>query len=269
MAVPGPRRALKRGSIVVFAVAAVAAVVLAVSAVSFADLALERWYLWRLGSPDEAVRVAAVGKLGRFGRPGVVPYVLRAAQEDTATVRLAAIHALGQRLKECPEVIPHFARFAVPLDEGPIAKAALQALTGAGPAAVDPLLDAFHELSGGMKQRVALARALAPNPHILLMDDEPFASLDAMTREQFYGDLQEIWQKKKRTILFVTHNVREAVCLGDRVFLFSARPGRIRELFLIGYARPRDLDNIEVARRAAEIRTALRKHLGTEAEIRP
>ena len=88
----------------------------------------------------------------------------------------------------------------------------------------------IHELSGGMKQRVALARALAPNPRVLLMD-EPFASLDAMTREQLYGDLQKIHAARKKTILFVTHNVREAVCLGDRVLLFSPRPGRIRKEF--------------------------------------
>ena len=74
-----------------------------------------------------------------------------------------------------------------------------------------------------MKQRVALARALAPNPRVLLMD-EPFAALDAMTREQLYGDMQTIWAKRrKKTIVFVTHNVREASCLGDRVILFFAR----------------------------------------------
>src|SRR6266480_4727829 len=71
----------------------------------------------------------------------------------------------------------------------------------------------IHELSGGMKQRVSLARALAPNPRMLLMD-EPFAALDALTREQLYGDIQEIWKARRKTIVFVTHNVREAVCLG-------------------------------------------------------
>ncbi|HKP92638.1 MAG TPA: ABC transporter ATP-binding protein, partial [Chthoniobacterales bacterium] len=84
----------------------------------------------------------------------------------------------------------------------------------------------IHELSGGMKQRVALARALAPNPRMLLMD-EPFAALDALTREQLYGDLQQIWESRRKTIIFVTHNVREAACLGDRVLLFSPHPGRI------------------------------------------
>ena len=90
----------------------------------------------------------------------------------------------------------------------------------------------IHELSGGMRQRVALARALAPNPRMLLMD-EPFGALDAMTREQLYGDLQSIWSARKKTIVFVTHNVREAACLGDRVVLFSPHPGRIREQFKI------------------------------------
>src|SRR5438046_3940904 len=78
----------------------------------------------------------------------------------------------------------------------------------------------IHELSGGMKQRAALARALAPNPRVLLMD-EPFAALDALTREQLYGDLQRIWKERKKTIVFVTHNVREDACLGERVLLFS------------------------------------------------
>ena len=77
-----------------------------------------------------------------------------------------------------------------------------------------------HELSGGMKQRVALARALAPDPRVLLMD-EPLASLDALTREQLYGDIQRIWASRHKTIILVTHNVREAVCLGDRVILLT------------------------------------------------
>src|ERR1035441_1778345 len=85
----------------------------------------------------------------------------------------------------------------------------------------------IHELSGGMKQRVALARALAPNPRVLLMD-EPFAALDALTREQLYGDIQQIWESRRKTIVFVTHNVREAACLGDRVLAFSPHPGRIQ-----------------------------------------
>ena len=104
----------------------------------------------------------------------------------------------------------------------------------------------IHELSGGMKQRVALARSLAPNPKILLMD-EPFSALDAMTREQLYGDIQDIWQKRKKTIVFVTHNVREAVCLGSRVILFSPHPGRVREEFPVNLPRPRNINDHDLA----------------------
>jgi NitT/TauT family transport system ATP-binding protein len=117
----------------------------------------------------------------------------------------------------------------------------------------------IHELSGGMKQRVALARALAPNPRVLLMD-EPFAALDAMTREQLYEDLQKIWTARRKTIVFVTHNVREAVCLGDRVVLFSPNPGRIREEFAITLPRPRDINSVELAAIATEITRALKQH---------
>lgn len=118
----------------------------------------------------------------------------------------------------------------------------------------------IHELSGGMKQRVSLARALAPNPRVLLMD-EPFAALDALTREQFYGDIQEIWKSRHKTIVFVTHNVREAACLGDRVMLFSPHPGRIREEFAIELPRPRDINSVDLAAHATRITKAL-KSLG-------
>jgi sulfonate transport system ATP-binding protein len=118
----------------------------------------------------------------------------------------------------------------------------------------------IHELSGGMKQRVALARALAPNPRVLLMD-EPFAALDALTREQLYGDIQQIWEKRRKTIVFVTHNVREAACLGNRVALFSPHPGRIQEQFQIDLPRPRDINTVELAKYASEITRALKRHL--------
>jgi len=114
-----------------------------------------------------------------------------------------------------------------------------------------------HELSGGMKQRAALARSLAPDPRVLLMD-EPFASLDGMTREQLYFDLQRIWEERKKTIVLVTHNVREAVCLGDRVVLMSPSPGRIREEFAVKLPRPRDINTAEVAALAQRINSALK-----------
>jgi NitT/TauT family transport system ATP-binding protein len=115
----------------------------------------------------------------------------------------------------------------------------------------------IHELSGGMKQRVSLARALAPNPRVLLMD-EPFAALDALTREQLYGDIQEIWKARRKTIVFVTHNVREAACLGDRVLLFSPHPGRIQEDFPVKLPRPRDINSVDLAAYATRITKALK-----------
>src|SRR6266576_1595819 len=118
----------------------------------------------------------------------------------------------------------------------------------------------IHELSGVMKQRVSLARALAPNPRVLLMD-EPFAALDALTREQLYGDLQRIWKSRRKTIVFVTHNVREAACLGDRVLLFSPHPGRIHEEFPVKLPRPRDINSVDLAAYATRITKAL-KSLG-------
>ena len=115
----------------------------------------------------------------------------------------------------------------------------------------------IHELSGGMRQRVALARSLAPNPRVLLMD-EPFAALDAMTREQLYGDIQRICAEHRKTVVFVTHNVREAACLGDRVFIFSPHPGRLCGEFTIALPRPRDINNPALAEYASEIMDRLK-----------
>jgi NitT/TauT family transport system ATP-binding protein len=121
-----------------------------------------------------------------------------------------------------------------------------------------------HELSGGMRQRVALARSLAPNPRVLLMD-EPFSALDAITREQLYGDLQEIFTKRKKTIILVTHNIREAVCLGDRVALFSPHPGRVQRVFDINLPRPRRMNDPALATLAAEVTAELSLHLSQES----
>lgn len=96
----------------------------------------------------------------------------------------------------------------------------------------------IHQLSGGMKQRVAIARALAMDPEILLMD-EPFAALDAQTRDMLLVELQLIWQKTKKTILFVTHNIDESIILGNKVAIFKKRPSKIKKEITIDYARPR------------------------------
>jgi NitT/TauT family transport system ATP-binding protein len=123
----------------------------------------------------------------------------------------------------------------------------------------------IHELSGGMKQRVALARALAPDPQVLLMD-EPFGALDAMTRDQLCDDVQRIWQESRKTILFVTHNVREAVCLGDRVILLSPSPGRIAQEFDVPLPRPRDINGAELGDHVRRILAALKSREGAGAE---
>lgn len=115
----------------------------------------------------------------------------------------------------------------------------------------------LHELSGGMRQRVAIARALAPDPGVLLMD-EPFSALDAQTREDLYTILQEIWERTRKTIVFVTHNVREAACLADRVVLMTPRPGRIQQIFPIQLARPRFIDDVDVVRTARRISQTMR-----------
>jgi NitT/TauT family transport system ATP-binding protein len=121
-----------------------------------------------------------------------------------------------------------------------------------------------HELSGGMRQRVALARALAQDADVLLMD-EPFGALDAMTRDILHDELERIWREQKLTVLFVTHNVREAVRLGDRVILLSSRPGRIIEEFPVAQPRPRRIDSAEVAELAATITDRIRAEVARHA----
>ena len=118
----------------------------------------------------------------------------------------------------------------------------------------------IHQLSGGMKQRVALARSLALKPKILLMD-EPFAALDAQTRDLLHDELERIWKETSPTIVFVTHNVREAVRLGDRVLLMSFRPGRIKSQFQVTLNRPRHVEDSDVAYLSKEILGQLREEI--------
>ncbi|MBZ5549311.1 MAG: ABC transporter ATP-binding protein [Acidobacteriia bacterium] len=122
-----------------------------------------------------------------------------------------------------------------------------------------------HQLSGGMRQRVALARALATEPDVLLMD-EPFAALDAQTRDLLHDELERIWGETGRTIIFVTHNVREAVRLGDRVVLMTFRPGRVKQEFPIVLPRPRHIEETDVARTAKEILSCLREEINKSLE---
>jgi sulfonate transport system ATP-binding protein len=122
-----------------------------------------------------------------------------------------------------------------------------------------------HELSGGMRQRVALARAFAQDAEVLLMD-EPFGALDAMTRDLLHDELESLWRDRDLTVLFVTHNVREAARLADRIVLLTSRPGRIAAEFPVDIDRPRRIDSPEVSALAAEVTDRLREEVCRHAD---
>jgi NitT/TauT family transport system ATP-binding protein len=123
----------------------------------------------------------------------------------------------------------------------------------------------IHQLSGGMKQRVALARSLATQPDVLFMD-EPFAALDAQTRDLMHEELERVWKETGQTIVFVTHNVREAVRLGDRVMLLTFRPGRVKSVFPIILERPRHLEDADLANTAREVLAQLKEEITKAVE---
>jgi NitT/TauT family transport system ATP-binding protein len=127
----------------------------------------------------------------------------------------------------------------------------------------------IHQLSGGMRQRVALARSLAMQPDVLLMD-EPFAALDAQTRDLLHDELERVWHETGQTIIFVTHNVREAARLGDRIVVLSFRPGRIKSEFQVELPRPRHMEDPRVVQASGQVMDELRGEIqkSVESEFR-
>jgi NitT/TauT family transport system ATP-binding protein len=143
------------------------------------------------------------------------------------------------------------------IDKATREKTALEFLRLVG---LEKFADVFpHQLSGGMQQRVAIARSLAYNPQVLLMD-EPFAALDAMTRDDMQLLLTDVWQKTKKTIVYITHNVSEAVFLGDKVIVLNAHPGTVKAEVVLDLPRPRDPLSEPFVAKQREIMRHLRSH---------
>src|SRR5919198_217083 len=117
-----------------------------------------------------------------------------------------------------------------------------------------------YQLSGGMKQRVTIARALVMDPEVLLMD-EPFAALDSQTRDLLVVELQLIWAKTRKTIIFVTHNITESVCLGDRIIIFTSRPGKVKSEITVNYRRPRLSEDVNLQEYQRKVLDQLRTEI--------
>ena len=122
-----------------------------------------------------------------------------------------------------------------------------------------------HQISGGMKQRVAIARSLAPDPEVVIMD-EPFAALDSLTRDLLQEEILQIWDRTKKTFILITHNIEEAIFLGDRVLVMSARPGKIKHIETIDISRPRDAATRASHPRFLQYREQLAGLLRTEVQ---
>ena len=221
----------------------------AVTALSAVDLAVE-----------DGEFVCLIGASG-CGKSTILNLVAGLDQPSSGTVDVRGRTALMFQEAALFPWLTVAANVELPMRLAGVAKADRQARAGQLLESVH--LDGFakkrpHQLSGGMRQRGALARAFAQDAEILLMD-EPFGALDAMTRDALHTELEDLVRQRGLTVLFVTHNVREAARLADRILVLSPRPGRVTATFDVDIARPRRIDSPEVSSLAATITEQLRE----------